>query len=135
MTAITKRNGTGRMDTMFEELIDDIFTPYIKSNEKRRRYMDTNYVEATDDEMIIHINAIGHNPDDIKIKFKGDNLSVISDVEVDNPFINKKLGHSFKIPEVYDGSSTEASFNHGVLTLTIPIKEAEDEDETVIKIN
>lgn len=127
MTTLMRRNGTTNFDTMFDELMDSIFTPVT--------YTTRNiYIEREDDCINLHISAVGLSKSDLTIKFKNDTLTVTSNVDKDklSP-IASNINHSFRVPKEFDGTTATAKFDNGILTISLE-RLANSKDETVIDI-
>jgi len=131
MTTMTKKNGTTEFDSMFENLMDEIFTP-VKRGSRLKEY---SYIEQNDDLITLYINATGLGKDDIEIKYRDGHLIIKSNLDEEEltPLV-RNIGHRFRVPKDFKGESATAHFKNGILTISLE-KDEEKTKETVIKIN
>ena len=90
-------------------------------------------VLETANEIIVQIDMPGHKADDIQIKVENDVLSVTSERKVDGSRQGEtyhrsertygKLVRSFGLPIGVDAGRTAASYEAGVLQITLPKRE------------
>ena len=112
----------------FNTLFDDLlYTP------SRLKFDDTyNYThksglyesKVNDDGLLeITINAIGHDKKDIILDVTDSHIKVKSTKPENSSLFVKDLDLSFKVNEEFDGTTTKADFNNGLLTLSVDKKE------------
>ena len=112
----------------FNTLFDDLlYTP------SRLKFDDTyNYTykgglyesKVNEDGLLeITINAIGHDKKDIILDVTDTHIKVKSTKPENSSLFVKDLDLSFKVNEEFDGTTTKAEFNNGLLTLLVDKKE------------
>jgi HSP20 family protein len=81
----------------------------------------------------IRLDMPGVTPENIEVKLDGDVLTVSAERKSDNKTEGKgwirqerswgKFTRSFTVPNTIDGAKPEATYKHGVLTVTLPKKD------------
>ena len=97
----------------------------------------------TPDELTLRMDLPGHDPKNIDIQIEGDTLTVRSqrdEGQVKAKWFRQERVHgqfarSFVLPSTVDGSKCDASFQHGVLTLTLPKREESKPRSITVKVN
>jgi HSP20 family protein len=82
-------------------------------------------VNATDDGWRIDVPMPGIDPKDVSLEVAGQTLSIRADVQSDEQ--DKKTTHyeqTLNIPQFLDLEKLTASHRHGLLRLTVPLKES-----------
>jgi HSP20 family molecular chaperone IbpA len=114
--------------TSFDALLDDIlYTPSRLRFDNLNKYYYKNAVYESrinkDGLLEINVNAVGHDKSNINLDVTDTHIHVSSiKPEGSSAFVND-LDFSFKLGEEYDGTTTKAAFNNGLLTLTVDKKE------------
>lgn len=111
-------------NTLFDDLVYtpsklrfDDFTSYsYKGGLYESKINDDGLLEIT-------INATGHDKKDIVLDVTDTNIKVKSSKPENTSVFVKDLDLSFKVGEEYDGTTTTATFNNGLLTLLVDKKE------------
>ena len=111
-----------------DTLLDDIF--YTPSrlrfdNLNKNYYKSSLYESKVNDEGLLEINvsAVGHDKKDITLDVTDTHIQVKSTKPEGSSIFVNDLDLSFKLGEEFDGTTTKASFNNGLLTLTVDKKE------------
>ncbi len=89
-------------------------------------------VYTTPSEIVLMANVPGLKPEDVSITLEGDTLSISGEIKppmdnVDYIFQERpygKFGRTLTINVPVDVEKTEATFDNGVLTITLPKSEA-----------
>ena len=87
-------------------------------------------VEENGDAYIVHANLPGISQDDINVNIHEDVLTVSAETAAENRDENSKMlirerrfgkfSRSLRFPTIVDGAAVEASFEQGVLSITLP---------------
>lgn len=85
----------------------------------------TNYhTELTEDGKIkLVVNVVGHNPKDVEVEANNGELNIKAQKQEGSSLFIKNINLSFTIGREYDETSTEATIENGLLTLTLDKKE------------
>ncbi|HLJ66168.1 MAG TPA: Hsp20/alpha crystallin family protein [Chloroflexota bacterium] len=91
-------------------------------------------MHVNDDEVIVHMAIPGANPNDINISVTGETVTISGEVKSEHhsqkgqPYFEEiwrgRFQRSFQLPTQVDANKADASYNNGVLTLTLPKSEA-----------
>jgi HSP20 family protein len=82
-------------------------------------------VNTTDDGWRIDIPMAGIDPKDVSLEVAGNNLSVRAEVPSDDNDKNlTRYEQTFTVPQFLDLEKLTASHRHGMLRLTVPLKES-----------
>jgi HSP20 family protein len=101
-------------------------------------------IYETQDELTLRMDLPGHDPKNIDIQVEGDTLTVRSQrdegqVKGAKWFRSERaqgqFARSFVLPSTVDASKCDASFQHGVLTLTLPKREEAKPRSISVKVN
>jgi HSP20 family molecular chaperone IbpA len=113
----------------FNTLFDDIlYKPSrLKFEDTYNNYTHRNGLyesKVNDDGLLeITINATGHDKKDITIDVTDTHIKVTSIKPENSSLFVRGLDLSLKVGEEYDGTTTTAEFNNGLLTLSVDTKE------------
>lgn len=132
---------TPRFPTFWRD-VDDLFANDFQPNPETQRHLTPPAdVLETDKNVEIHLDMPGIAPDQIDVKLEGNTLTITAErktekvveaVEKADPAKGtwvrreRSLGtfvRSFTLGETIDGSKPEATYRHGVLTVTLPKRE------------
>jgi HSP20 family protein len=102
-------------------------------------------IEETDDAYVVTADLPGFDRDDIDVELAGDRLTLSAthttegSDEDEGRYLRRErrqqsVSRSVRLPEPVDEDATEAEYNNGVLTVTLP-KEAEGDSGHDIPIN
>ena len=81
------------------------------------------YTEKKDETIKVFVNCVGHNPKDIELDATEDEIHIKSlRTEDSNNFV-RDINLKFTVGVDYDGTNSEASFDNGILVLTLDKKE------------
>ena len=110
------------MNYILNNLIDEMVNkrPYHLPTPSNGNY----YIDRTDDDNIkLIVNVVGHNPKSIEVEVTEGELTIkASEDESKNPFVND-VNLTFTVGREYDGTTTDAVIENGILTLTLDKKE------------
>lgn len=82
-------------------------------------------VNSTDDGWRIDIPLPGIDPKDVHLEVAGNNLSIRAEVPSDDKDKNAmRYEQTFTVPQFLDLEKLTASHRHGMLRLTVPLKES-----------
>jgi HSP20 family molecular chaperone IbpA len=104
------------------ELIDDMIT---KSSFQLPTPSNGNYfIDRLDDGRIkLIVNVVGHDPKDVDVEVNEGELTIKSvKGDTSNPFVNH-VNLTFTVGREYDGTTSVATIENGILTLTLDKKE------------
>ncbi|NLD45377.1 MAG: Hsp20/alpha crystallin family protein [Chloroflexi bacterium] len=102
-------------------------------------------VYETESGLVVQMSLPGVSPEDVDITVTGDTLTIRGEIkpdegETDRDYLLRERAHgtgrfsrSLTLPRDVDGPAGEASFQHGVLTLTLPRTEASRPRQVPIK--
>ena len=121
-----------RYSTAFPTLLDSLFRES-EAPDTERAFTPKADVTETEKAIEIHLDLPGVNPDDIEVKLD-ENVLTVSTVRKLAAQTEKnrslrqernfgKFSRSFTLPNTVDGTTPDAAYRHGVLTLTLPKKE------------
>lgn len=123
-----------RFPSLFRDF-DDLFRGYAPGEENGAPKMLVPVADVieTDKAVEIHLEMPGFAPDAIDVKLEGNQLTISAERKDEKETENKgwlrrertvgSMSRSFTLPTTLDGSKPEASYKHGVLTVTLPKKE------------
>ena len=94
-------------------------------------------VEDAGDEFVVTADLPGYDRDDIDVQLAGERLTLSADRSTssetgrDGTYVRRErrqqsVSRSVRLPEPVDETGTEATYNHGVLTVRLPKAEADD---------
>lgn len=120
----TLMTNTLSFNTLFDDLVytpsklrfDDFSSYSYKGGLYESKINDDGLLEIT-------INATGHDKKDIILDVTDTNIKVKSSKPEHSSTFIKDLDLSFKVGEEYDGTTTNAEFSNGLLTLLVDKKE------------
>lgn len=100
-------------------------------------------VWETEAELTLRVDLPGHDPKNIDVQVEGDVLTVRSQRDEGQPKARwlrqeraqGQFARSFVLPSSVDGSRCDASFQHGVLTLSLPKREESKPRSITVKVN
>jgi HSP20 family protein len=91
-------------------------------------------IYLTDDAVVVEMSIPGVNPDDLNISVTGDTVAISGEVrhqhegQKGQPVLSEiwrgKFQRSFTVPVEVDAGKADASYENGLLTLTLPKSEA-----------
>jgi len=129
------------MDRLFEEsFVRPGSTRWARAEVRDGRFQLPLDAYVTDNELVIVASVPGLSPDEVEITIEGDTLSIQG--EIAGPIENVeymiqqrpygKFARTLRLNIPVDANGAEASFEHGVLVLTIP--KAEEAKPRTIKV-
>lgn len=135
---LTRFAFTPRFDTFFREF-DELF-PQPAPNATVRPAAD---VRETDKAVELRVDLPGVNPEAIDVKLEGKTLTIKAEraeekTTDDKGWIRRERTsaayfRSFALDDTLDGSAPQATFKHGVLTVSIPKRE--ETQPRTLKVN
>jgi len=121
-----------RFPTLFRDF-DELFRELQPSQTAPQSLVPAADVIETDKAVEIHLDMPGMAPEDIDVKLEGNQLTITAERKDEKTTEQKgwvrrervvgSMSRSFTLPTTLDGSKPEASYKHGVLTLTLPKRE------------
>jgi HSP20 family protein len=91
-------------------------------------------LHVTDEDVVVHLAIPGIKPDDVNISVTGDTVTVSGEVKREQrsekshahyeEIWRGRFQRSFQLPIQVDANKAEATFENGLLTLTLPKSEA-----------
>lgn len=96
-----------------------------------------------DDELLVQADLPGRSPEAVSVQLEDDRTLLVeaeaTQSEAEGRFVmrertNEAVSRTVALPAAVDGSGTEASYDHGVLTVRLP-KLSGDSDGTDIPVN
>ncbi len=123
-----------RSRSPYFRLVDDLLNdarPWLASGEPEARgFGPALDVEENADAYIVHANLPGINQGDISVNIHDDTLTVSAETAAENRDETSKMlirerrfgkfSRSLRFPTIVDGDAVEASFENGVLSITLP---------------
>jgi len=111
------------MNYDFNNLIDELTKSqpsFIKTPSSGNHYID----RTDDDNIKLIVNVVGHIPTNVEVEVNEGELTIKAhNPKVSsNPF-EKDVNLTFTVGREYDGTSTVATIENGILTLTLDKKE------------
>lgn len=144
MNALIKNNN--------RDLFKDLFSPFVmngfpqawgENGENKMEFIPSANIKETDKEFVITLSLPGLNKEQVEIDVKEDLLTVkgayaeTEEVEGETyhrkEILNGKFQRSFRMGNKVNFSKVEATFNNGLLTITLPKKEEEKVKKIAIK--
>ena len=107
-----------------ENLFNDL-SPLGKSNwDNPIEYNQGNYSIATleDGRQELIVNVVGHNPKDVDVDVNEGNITIKAEAKKVNAVV-RNINLRFKVGKDFDGTTSEASIENGVLTIVMDKKE------------
>jgi len=107
-----------------ENLFNDL-SPLGKSNwDNPIEYNQGNYSIATleDGRQELIVNVVGHNPKDVDVDVTEGNITIKAETKKVNAVVSN-INLRFKVGKDFDGATSEASIENGVLTIVMDKKE------------
>ena len=120
MFNLKKKNMIYTIENLFNDL-----SPLGKSNwENPIEYNEGNYSIATleDGRQELIVNVVGHNPKDVDVDVNEGNITIKAEAKKVNAVV-RNINLRFKVGKDFDGTTSEASIENGVLTIVMDKKE------------
>ncbi len=137
---LTRFAFTPRFDTFFREF-DDLFVQPAKEETTVRPAAD---VRENDKAVELRLDMPGVNPEAIDVKLEGKTLTIRAERNDDKTTDDKgwirrerttaSFFRSFALDDSLIGSEPQASFKHGVLTVSIPKREETQPKSLKVKV-
>lgn len=119
----------------FEELFEN--TPLFKSKLNNNNHSNLHNllydVEKQDENVVVVVDLPGFSEDNISLQ--ADERQIRIDAESTEDMRRESVSHTFRLPVEVIPSEAEATFENGVLTVTLPREEIDDDDHTKIDIS
>ena len=120
MFNLKKKNMIYTIENLFNDL-----SPLGKSNwDNPIEYNEGNYSIATleDGRQELIVNVVGHNPKDVDVDVNEGNITIKAEAKKVNAVV-RNINLRFKVGKDFDGATSEASIENGVLTIVMDKKE------------
>ena len=123
-----RKNMIYTIDNLFDEVFESTFKPL------HVKYQQGNYSITTteDGKQQILINVVGHNPKDVDVDVTEDLITIKAETENVNAVVGN-VNLRFKVGKDYDGTTTSASIENGLLTILLDKKEERKAKKVKIK--
>ncbi|UII75186.1 Hsp20/alpha crystallin family protein [Flagellimonas sp. HMM57] len=127
--SIVKRN-----NVFFPSLMNDVFGPdWFGGIENQKTFVPSVNIKDNTEAFELELAFPGFKKEDFKVEVDNDVLTISSEVkseneEVKDNYTRKEFSFSsfkraFTLPETVDGNKIDASYEDGILKLTLPKKE------------
>ena len=115
-------------DRLFDEVFDSKFQPMQVNHQQGNYSINT----TKDGKQSIVISVVGHNPKDVDVDVTEDLITVKAEIENVNAVVGN-VNLRFKVGKDYDGTTTSASIENGLLTILLDKKEERKAKKVKIK--
>jgi len=115
-------------DRLFDEVFDSKFQPMQVNHQQGNYSINT----TKDGKQSIVISVVGHNPKDVDVDVTEDLITVKAETENVNAVVGN-VNLRFKVGKDYDGTTTSASIENGLLTILLDKKEERKAKKVKIK--
>jgi len=115
-------------DRLFDEVFDSKFQPMQINHQQGNYSINT----TKDGKQSIVISVVGHNPKDVDVDVTEDLITVKAETENVNAVVGN-VNLRFKVGKDYDGTTTSASIENGLLTILLDKKEERKAKKVKIK--
>lgn len=129
------------MSKQFSDIMDEFFNDAIKS--RRDNFVPSIDISETEDQFLISAELPGMNKEDININLENNRLSISGERTIEKEEQGKKFHRvetnygsferSFQLPDNVDEESISASYENGLLNISI--KKSEQEVKKQIEIS
>ena len=117
---------TYTFNNLFDELFNDV---YVAPTPNQGNY-SINILEDGKQELIV--NVVGHNPKNVNVDVTEDVITIKAETENVNAVV-RNVNLKFKIGKDYDGTTSEASIENGILRIVMDKKEERKAKKLKIK--
>ena len=122
-----RKNMIYTIDNLFDDVFDRGFKP-LQINHQQGNYSIT----SEDGKQKLLINVVGHNPKDVELDVTEDLITIKAETENVNAVVGN-VNLRFKVGKDYDGTTTSASIENGLLTILLDKKEERKSKKVKIK--
>jgi HSP20 family protein len=139
---------TNQVPSMFDRLFEgDLFDWSNRNFSNTNTTLPSVNIKENPNEYRVEVAAPGFDKNDFKLQIDHDLLTISSEKQVENEtkeserftkreFSYQSFSRSFTLPETADGDRINASYDNGILNVTIPKKEeAKPKPSRIIEIN
>lgn len=129
----------------FDDLFRDFAPTTAPTADVARTMVPTTDVLETEKAIELKVDMPGVTPEAIDVKLDGNVLTLSAErkqesKEEKNGWVRQerswgKFARSFVLPETVEGTTPEASYKHGVLTVTLPKKEVPQPKSFKVKVD
>lgn len=124
--------------------VDELFNNDFKPTEMQNTITPTADVLETDKAVELCLDMPGIAPEEIDVKLEGNQLTIRAERK-DEKAVDQKgwirrerergtFSRTFTLNDMLDGSKPEATYRHGVLTVTLPKREAAQPRSLKVKV-
>jgi HSP20 family molecular chaperone IbpA len=131
MFNLKKKNMIYTIENLFNDL-----SPLGKSNwDNPIEYNQGNYSIATleDGRQELIVNVVGHNPKDVDVDVTEGNITIKAETKKVNAVVSN-INLRFKVGKDFDGATSEASIENGVLTIVMDKKEERKSKKIKVRV-
>jgi len=139
---------TNQVPSMFDRLFEgDLFDWSNRNYSLTNTTLPSVNIKENTDEFKVEVAAPGFDKGDFKLQLEHDMLTISSEKKMENEtkederftkreFSYQSFSRSFTLPQTADGERIQASYDNGILTVTIPKREeAKPKPSRMIEIN
>lgn len=110
---------TYTFNTLFDELLDSTPVMFRNSHHNQGNYSINTNVDGRKELMI---NVAGHNPNDVEVNVTENDIHIHAETEKVNSVIGN-VNLKFTVGKEYDGTTSQASIENGILTILLDKRE------------
>ncbi len=140
---ILTRLNTRFANPLFRDF-DAFFRELTPNPEEARAALPATDIVETDKAIELRVDLPGVDPENIDVKLEGHVLTLSAErkeaTATEKPGLVRqervfgRFTRAFTLPEVLEGTTPEASYKHGVLTVTLPKKELAQPRSVKVKV-
>ena len=117
---------TYTFNTLFDDFLNDV---YVAPNTNQGNYSITT---TEDGRQELIVNVVGHNPKNVNVDVTEDTITIKAETENVNAVI-RNVNLKFKVGKDYDGTTSDASIENGILKIVMDKKEERKAKKLKIK--
>jgi len=131
------RNNPFLSTTLFDEMLGELFQPRVSYDAAK---ID---VKEYDDKVEVIAEIPGFTKEDVTLEYEKGHLTITGELKKDaaeetGKFLHKEIGsrsfaRKFNLGDLFDVSKIDATFNDGILSITLPKSEDEKSRKITIK--
>ncbi|OYQ43405.1 molecular chaperone Hsp20 [Flavobacterium cyanobacteriorum] len=128
---LVKRNGNS--NGLFPSVMDELFKDWMGGTQVMHRMVPPVNIRENEDSYLVELMAPGMKKEDFNIELDNDLLTISSEIKHENnhengkytkrEFMYSSFRRSFTLPETVKEEDINASYQDGILKITLPKKE------------